>query len=93
MPRSRTRPALRYPLRTRPCAAAAANIPHRIYEREKLRPGDRIVGTAIIAEANATTMIELGWQLPSRRKTVLHWRLKRLAVVDTEPPGPRRRSR
>jgi len=36
--------------------------PTPIYERDKLRPGDRIAGPAIIAEANATTVIEPGWQ-------------------------------
>ena len=30
--------------------------------REDLRPGDRIVGPAVIAEQNATTVIEPGWQ-------------------------------
>ena len=30
--------------------------------REDLRPGDRIPGPAIVAEANATTVIEPGWQ-------------------------------
>ncbi|CDG83034.1 hydantoinase B/oxoprolinase family protein [Janthinobacterium agaricidamnosum] len=33
-----------------------------LYQRESLRPGDRINGPAIIAEANATTVIEPGWQ-------------------------------
>ncbi|MGH8469841.1 MAG: hydantoinase B/oxoprolinase family protein [Gammaproteobacteria bacterium] len=36
--------------------------PTPIYERDKLRPGHRIAGPAIIAEANATTVIEPGWQ-------------------------------
>ena len=36
--------------------------PTPIYERDKLRPGDRIAGPAIIAEAFATTVIEPGWQ-------------------------------
>ncbi|MCI0429315.1 MAG: hydantoinase B/oxoprolinase family protein, partial [Rhodospirillales bacterium] len=36
--------------------------PTPIYERDALRPGDRITGPAIIAEANATTVIEPGWQ-------------------------------
>jgi 5-oxoprolinase (ATP-hydrolysing) len=33
-----------------------------LYVRESLRPGDRIAGPAIIAEANATTVIEPDWQ-------------------------------
>ena len=33
-----------------------------VHIRDALRPGSRIVGPAIIAEANATTVIEPGWQ-------------------------------
>ena len=33
-----------------------------LHVRESLRPGDRIDGPAIIAEANATTVVEPGWQ-------------------------------
>ncbi len=33
-----------------------------VYRREALRPGDRIAGPAIIAEANATTVVEPGWR-------------------------------
>ena len=33
-----------------------------IYRRERLRPGDRIAGPAIIAEATATTVVEPQWQ-------------------------------
>jgi 5-oxoprolinase (ATP-hydrolysing) len=33
-----------------------------VYRREELRPGDKIKGPAIIAEANATTVVEPGWQ-------------------------------
>lgn len=32
-----------------------------VYAREDLAPGDRILGPAIIAEANATTVVEPGW--------------------------------
>jgi 5-oxoprolinase (ATP-hydrolysing) len=32
-----------------------------LYRREDLRPGDRLRGPAIIAEANATTVVEPGW--------------------------------
>jgi 5-oxoprolinase (ATP-hydrolysing) len=34
----------------------------RLYLRGHTRPGDIVVGPAIIAEANATTVVELGWQ-------------------------------
>jgi 5-oxoprolinase (ATP-hydrolysing) len=33
-----------------------------VYRREALRPGDRLEGPAIIAEANATTVVEPGWR-------------------------------
>jgi len=33
-----------------------------VYDREALLPGDRINGPAIIIEANATTVVEPGWQ-------------------------------
>jgi 5-oxoprolinase (ATP-hydrolysing) len=33
-----------------------------LHDRADLRPGDRIDGPAIIAEANATTVVEPGWQ-------------------------------
>ena len=33
-----------------------------VYRRETLRPGDVIAGPAIIAEANATTIVEPQWQ-------------------------------
>jgi 5-oxoprolinase (ATP-hydrolysing) len=33
-----------------------------LYLRDELQPGATIVGPAIIAEANATTVVEIGWQ-------------------------------
>jgi 5-oxoprolinase (ATP-hydrolysing) len=33
-----------------------------VYRREALQPGDRVDGPSIIAEANATTVIEPGWR-------------------------------
>ena len=33
-----------------------------LYPRERLRPGDTVTGPAIIAEANATTLVEDGWR-------------------------------
>jgi 5-oxoprolinase (ATP-hydrolysing) len=41
-------------------AGAACETP--VYERTHLMPGDRIDGPAIIAEANATTVVEPGWR-------------------------------
>ncbi|HSI58571.1 MAG TPA: hydantoinase B/oxoprolinase family protein, partial [Ideonella sp.] len=36
--------------------------PARLYVRETLQPGARIAGPAILAEQNATTVVEPGWQ-------------------------------
>ena len=54
---------------TAPQAAAIVDMhsggkSHRtpVYLRDALRPGDKIKGPAIIAEANATTVVEPGWQ-------------------------------
>ncbi len=33
-----------------------------LYQRDDLRPGDVVKGPAIVAEANATTVVEAGWQ-------------------------------
>jgi 5-oxoprolinase (ATP-hydrolysing) len=33
-----------------------------LYERERMRPGESVTGPAIIAEANATTVVEPGWR-------------------------------
>ncbi len=33
-----------------------------LYHREQLRPGDAVAGPAIIAEANATTVVDDGWR-------------------------------
>ena len=42
----------------------SGGAPHEapVYRREALRPGDRLEGPAIIAEANSTTVIEPQWQ-------------------------------
>ncbi|MBL8385501.1 MAG: hydantoinase B/oxoprolinase family protein [Burkholderiales bacterium] len=37
--------------------------PTPVYVRDDLLPGDRIAGPAIVAEQNATTVVEPGWQL------------------------------
>ena len=54
-------PALR-PAATIPLYVAGSAIAAPLYRRDELRPGDRIVGPAIISEAGATTLIEPGWQ-------------------------------
>ncbi len=42
------------------CAGRDQAAPH--YRRKSLRPGDHILGPAIVSEAGATTLIEPGWQ-------------------------------
>ena len=48
----------------------------------QLHPGDRIAGPAIIAEANATTVVEPGWQAEVTR-------LGHLVLERVEPRAPR----
>ncbi|WP_326544200.1 hydantoinase B/oxoprolinase family protein [Pseudorhodoferax sp.] len=49
--------------------------------REALRPGDRVAGPAVIAERNATTVLEPGWEasLTARDHLVLQRRVPRAA--------------
>jgi len=49
-----------------------------VFRREGLQPGDRVNGPAIIAEANATTVIEPGWQAEVTRRD--HLVLTRVAA-------------
>jgi 5-oxoprolinase (ATP-hydrolysing) len=51
------------------------------FRREALRPGDRIDGPAIIAEANATTVVEPGWRAEVTRLDHL--------VLERVAPRPR----
>ena len=63
-------PVMKPAPRGEPLAPAATVVLHLaeteraapLYRREDLRPGDRIVGPAILGEAGATTLIEPGWQ-------------------------------
>jgi len=52
-----------------------------VFRREALRPGDRIDGPAIIAEANATTVVEPGWRAEVTRLDHL--------VLERVAPRPR----
>jgi len=58
----------------------SAGRKHRtpVFLRERLQPGDRVDGPAIIAEANATTVIEPGWQAEVTRRD--HLVLTRIAA-------------
>ncbi|WP_230480852.1 hydantoinase B/oxoprolinase family protein [Sphingomonas sp. Leaf21] len=51
------------PLATVPVWTGGVEHPTPIHDRTGLRPGDRIVGPALIREAIATTMVEPGWTL------------------------------
>ncbi|MBL8378265.1 MAG: hydantoinase B/oxoprolinase family protein [Burkholderiales bacterium] len=62
-----------------------------VYRREALCPGDRIAGPAILAERNATTVLEPGWQceVTSQNHLVLTRavaRAKRHAIGTTADP-------
>ena len=50
--------------RGRRCDMYSGGSWHRtpVFLRDALRPGDKLDGPAIIAEANATTVVEPGWQ-------------------------------
>jgi 5-oxoprolinase (ATP-hydrolysing) len=50
------------PEREVPLYSGGARHPAPVYRRETLRPGDIIAGPAIVAEANATTVVEPEWQ-------------------------------
>ncbi len=62
-----------------------------IYRRERLRPGDRIEGPAVITDPNSTTMVEPGWRATITARD--HLLLERAApLVRDERPRHRRRS-
>ncbi|HEY3916676.1 MAG TPA: hydantoinase B/oxoprolinase family protein [Stellaceae bacterium] len=68
-----------------------ASHPAPVYERARLRPGERLEGPAIVVEANATTVVEPGWhaRLDGSRFLVLERatnRASRAAVVTTVDP-------
>lgn len=45
-----------------PIAISVAGQPAQLYQRDRLAGGVTVSGPAIIAEANATTVVEAGWQ-------------------------------
>jgi 5-oxoprolinase (ATP-hydrolysing) len=56
---------------------AGARHPTPVFRREELRAGDRLDGPAIIAEANATTVVDPGWR--AEVTTLDHLVLERVA--------------
>jgi 5-oxoprolinase (ATP-hydrolysing) len=55
-----------------------------LYERERLQAGDRVDGPAIVAEPNATTVVEPGWQ--AGVNDLGHLLLGRVAARSANPP-------
>jgi 5-oxoprolinase (ATP-hydrolysing) len=76
------------PLAHVPMFADAQDHATPVYDRDALKPGVKITGPAIIAEKNATTIVEPGWQaeVTPRDHVVLRRivALKRAAAVGTE---------
>ncbi len=76
------------PLARAPMYAGGASHDTPIYGRDTLEPGMRLPGPAIIAEKNATTIVEPGWtaEVTARDHLVLRRRtpLKRESAVGTQ---------
>ncbi|HEY8622305.1 MAG TPA: hydantoinase B/oxoprolinase family protein, partial [Casimicrobiaceae bacterium] len=53
-----------------------------VFTREHLRPGDIIAGPAVIAEKNATTVIEPGWQATLTARD--HLTLQRVVAIERQ---------
>ena len=70
------------PAKTSRVFAAGAWHDAPLYARESLRPGDRIAGPAVIAEQNATTVVEPGWQATLTARD--HLVLERVVAVRRE---------
>ena len=68
-PRHAAAPAARAAAARAPCAVYSGGRWHdaALVVREDLRPGDLIPGPAIIAEKNATTVVEPGWEASAHR--------------------------
>ncbi len=62
-----------------------------VYERERLEPGDRLDGPAIVVEATGTTVVEPGWtaRLTGRGELILEDRgVARSTAAAKEDPDP-----
>ncbi len=63
-------------------------VPTKVFDRDKLNPGNRVEGPAVIIEANATTVVEPGWaaEISPRNHLMLRRYLPRpgQAKVSTE---------
>jgi 5-oxoprolinase (ATP-hydrolysing) len=67
------------PLKTSPVSMAGGWHAAPVFTREDLRPGDAIAGPAVIAEKNATTVIEPGWQATLTPRD--HLTLERIVAI------------
>ncbi|MGH3960232.1 hydantoinase B/oxoprolinase family protein [Mycobacterium sp.] len=56
------RPDTAGPVETVPAYSGGSWRDAPLHYRERIRPGDIVIGPAIIAEANATTVVDDGWQ-------------------------------
>ncbi len=50
---------------------AGSSRPTEVYDREALTPASRVVGPAVVIEANATTVVEPGWAAEATRRNHL----------------------
>jgi N-methylhydantoinase A len=48
-------------IETRPVYFHGRRLPATVYSREKLRPGNRVRGPAVVSEYSATTVVPPGW--------------------------------
>ncbi|MBC7859577.1 MAG: hydantoinase B/oxoprolinase family protein [Burkholderiaceae bacterium] len=82
-PNHAPRPAALEPLNVVPMYCGGAWRDAGLFPRASLRPGDIVKGPAIVAEANATTVIEPGWQAEVTPQD-------HLVLTRVEAPPPRR---
>ncbi len=60
-----------------------------VFDRDTLHPSDRLIGPALIREANATTMVEPGWSAEVTPRNHLILRRVRAAATTEEAADPR----
>jgi 5-oxoprolinase (ATP-hydrolysing) len=73
------------PLDTVTLFTNAAPHPTPVLERTALRAGDQVLGPALIREANATTVVEPGWE--ARVTALDHMLLRRIEPLPTRVPA------
>jgi 5-oxoprolinase (ATP-hydrolysing) len=67
---------------------AGEPVEARVYQRDRLAPGERLVGPAIVTDPNSTTVVEPGWvaEVTDRGHLLLNrvTKLPRMAAVGTD---------